>query len=497
MVNVMQVKELLIRQSTNDKVAFRCGSEKITFRQWYEASVEISEEIANKHSYNALNCALFFPNGIEYVKAYFGVLFADKVIVPIGTKSKPLEIISTVKYHEVDIILSTSENAEFLETVFAEYDYRVAIFLCDKKVWIEVNPQNPVIEKTNFIQQKGDDSDVAIMLHTSGTTSDPKRVMLTNKNLIENIKSNIESLQLTEDNKVLIALPMHFGYCNTAQYLTQLYLGASCYIMDSLFLPKTFFKIVAEEKITMFTAVPSMLLMILDYRYSDRYDFSSLRYVCFGGGKMPIDKLRKLIEKFPTVGFVQTYGQTECSPRVTALLPEYSLKKIGSVGKTIPRVTVKVVDSEDREVLPNEIGEIVVQGPNIMRGYYKKQEATDNVIRNGWLHTGDLGRFDEDGFLYITGRIKNMIISGGINIYPEEIEQIILQHDDVEDVCVYGEENDMLGEIPVAKVVLKKEVSPVDLKRYCAQYLTDYKIPHRFEIVESLPKTYNGKVKRY
>ena len=334
------------------------------------------------------------------------------------------------------------------------------------------------------------------MLHTSGTTSNPKRVMLTHRNLISNIESNIQSLKLTEADKCLIAMPMYFGYCNTAQFLTHLYLGASIVILDGMFFPKTFFFTVQNEQITDFTGVPSMLLTLLKYRYASKYDISSLRYICFGGGKMPEGQLRELIQLFSSVGFVQTYGQTEASPRITALLSKDALRKIGSVGTPIPNVRVKVVDEMGNQLSANAIGEVIVQGKNIMKGYFKQEKITKNTIIDGWLHTGDLGYHDEDGYLYLTGRKKNMIISGGINIYPEEIEEVLMSHPNVCDVCVFAENQLMLGEVPAAKIVLRNSNTNCDLRTFCIERLAIYKVPVKFELVDNLEKTYNGKIKR-
>lgn len=288
---------------------------------------------------------------------------------------------------------------------------------------------------------------------------------------------------------------MYFGYCNTAQFLTHVYLGAAMIIMDTIFYPQIFFQLVQKYKVTNFTGVPTMLLMLLKYRYSDRYDISLLRYICFGGGSMPVESLKKLVTMYETVGFVQTYGQTECSPRVTALMPKDSLTKLGSVGVEIPDVNINIVDEEGNPVMAGEIGEIIVHGKNIMKGYYKKPDLTKDTIKNGWLYTGDLGYRDSEGYLYIKGRKKNVIISGGINIYPEEIEQIIRDFGNIEDVCIYGESDFLLGEVPVAQIVAKN-IDIDSLKAYCKLNLSNYKIPVRFYIVDTIEKTYNGKIKR-
>lgn len=495
-MKILRINDLLLHQAKNDSVAIKFGDKILRYSDWYKQALTIAQNIKEVSS-NSLNIAVFLPNSINYAIAYFAIQFSDKVIVPIGIQAKAPEIVSTLQYCEVDLVISDSEHLKTLKNILDDYDYMIDIYNIDSDEIVSLNNTKIPISKTDYIQQNGSEDDVAIMLHTSGTTSNPKRVMLTHENLISNVESNIASLNLSSSDKVLIALPMYFGYCNTAQFLTHLYMGASMVILDSVFLPKQFFQIVDREKITNFTGVPSMLLMLLDYRYSDKYDYSSLRYICFGGGKMPVEKLKLLIENYPSIGFVQTYGQTECSPRVTALLPEDALIKVGSVGKPILNVEVQIFDDNNKSLSQNEIGEIAVKGKNTMQGYYKQPEITRETIKNGWLYTGDLGYFDNEGYLYLTGRIKNIIICGGINIYPEEIEQLLLQHESVDDVCVIGEEHKMMGEMPVAKVVLKSDTTTTELKQYCSQRLADYKVPIRFDFVESLPKTYNGKIKRF
>lgn len=213
---------------------------------------------------------------------------------------------------------------------------------------------------------------------------------------------------------------------------------------------------------------------------------------------MPVEKLRELITSFPEIGFVQTYGQTEASPRITCLLPEDSLRKIGSVGKPIPGVQVAIVDDTGTPVEPGQPGEIIVHGKNVMKGYYKKPENTEKAIQNGWLHTGDIGRYDDEGYIYLVGRKKNIIISGGINIYPEEVEEMLLSHPAVKEACVTGVNHEWLGEVPIAKVVLHEgeSISVNALINYCCENLSGYKVPERISIVDSLPKTYTGKMKR-
>lgn len=491
----MRIGDLLLRNDGLSTV-IKQGNIALTYHEWLKYSSQLSQLLISVMHKDSMTVALYLPNSIEYCIAYFGILFANKVVVPIGTHAKAPELLSTLIYCEVDCIILNEDYKEFVCNCIEQYPQKILLYVIDKDEIIHLNTNKVYGKKSNQLIAKDSEDDVAIMLHTSGTISNPKRVMLSHKNILCNVESNIESLQLTNKDNVLIALPMFFGYCNTSQLLTHIYLGSNIVIFDEIFMPKRFFQLVEREKISTFTGVPSMLLMLMKYRYFQNYDFKSLRYICFGGGKMPIEKLKELIKIFPSVGFVQTYGQTECSPRVTALLPEDSLRKVGSVGRPLPRIEVQIFDKYDKAVSYNAVGEIVVQGDNIMKGYYKQPELTDEILRNGWLHTGDLGYFDEEGYLYLTGRIKNVIISGGINIYPEEIEQILIQHDSIKEAYVFGEEDEILGEVPIAKIVLNSKITTLEIKRYCEERLSSYKIPVRFDVVEGLLKTYNGKIKR-
>lgn len=495
----MLIKDILMKNKNNDKVVIKYSNNEITYKQFYFQAMFYSDTLKGKCNYSK-NIGIFLPNSIQYAVAYFAIALMDKVIVPIGIQAKKAEIQSTIDYCGLQVIITNSQYKDYLDDFLNDIDINVAVFNLDDNTSSELGLGTQNLSLRNNTTEMIDENDVAIMLHTSGTTSKPKRVMLTHKNLITNIKSNIESLKFAEDDKVLIALPMFFGYCNTAQFLTHLYVGASIVIMDGMFMPNIFFRIVQDEKITNFTGVPSMLLMLLNYRNKHKYDISSLRYICFGGGNMPVEKLKQLIETFPSVGFVQTYGQTEASPRVTALLPDDSLRKVGSVGKPIPNVKVRIVNEKGQDVGVGETGEIIVQGDNVMKGYYMRPEETAKTLKEGWLYTGDLAVYDDEGYFYLVGRKKNMIISGGLNIYPEEIEELLMCHPAVKEICVIGESHDLMGEVPVAKIVLKDDVKGIsegELKNYCMDNLANYKVPSRVEFVNELPKTATGKIRRY
>lgn len=487
------IKDILLDNRNNDNVAVIYNDNEYTYNQIYRS---VLSHVDNIFETFGKNVGLFVQNSIEYVIGYFAISFADKVIVPIETNCKAKQILSTVEYCELDLIVTNSDNFAYLTEILervVESDVEIYNLTNGRKRYISKKQKRTQDFKSTICSE----NDVAIMLHTSGTTSNPKKVMLTHKNLIANIQSNVASLEFNSNDRSLIVLPMCFGYCNTSQFLTHFYLGGSIVIYDGTFVPVRFFHYIEKFGCTNTTCIPTMLYLITKSKKSN-YSLKSLRYLCFGGGTISLDVLKKVSIWLPDVGIVQTYGQTEASPRITCLLPQDSERKIGSVGRAIPGVCVKVVDEDGEELPANSRGEIVVKGDNIMKGYYKRPEETAKVIRNGWLYTGDIGRFDEEDYLYVVGRIKNVIITGGLNIYPEEIEEILRTHSDVEEALVLPKQHDVLGEVPIAQVVVKKNsrVSTSELLNFCKERLEIQKIPSEIIVVEKIEKTYNGKVRR-
>lgn len=489
------------------------GDRHVTYASLLGMSQSLARKLQEQGFSSGDHAAILLPRSLGYIVSYFAVLFCGGVVVPISVELKPPEIFSDMHYCDVSAMVTAGRWSEKLTQALAQSSLSLLkqVILLDSdgddapsyslpNGQFEVNCHTLRPDGAgSFPQVKRREDDLALLLHTSGTTSNPKRVNLSHGNVVANVRSHIASLGLTVEDTVLIALPMHFGYCNTAQMLTHLYLGGKLVLASSRFVPVAFYALVERERVTTFTGVPTMLLMLLQQGPPTNFDILSLRYICFGGGPMPEGKLRQLIETFPHVGFVQTYGLTEASPRVTALPAEDTLRKLGSIGKPIPGVQVSLLNEHGEPVGPGEVGEIVVNGPNVMLGYYKRPEETQQVLRPEGLFTGDLAQTDGEGYLYIVGRRKNMIICGGINVYPEEIEEQLLNHPAVREVLVVGELHEMLGEIPVALVVLnpRTSITEDELLRYCAERMANYKLPRRIEFREQLAKTYNAKMRRF
>jgi long-chain acyl-CoA synthetase len=309
--------------------------------------------------------------------------------------------------------------------------------------------------------------------------------------LVSNSKSIISSLGYDNRERILAVLPFPFVAGNTSQLIVSFVLGATLYIHSGYLYPKKLFETIEKYEITSTTIVASVLSTLLE----DGTDYSeqakSLRVICFGGGPTNPKTFEKLKRNPLCDKFVHMYGQTEASPRVSHLFINREMKKIPSVGKPLPGINVK---SEAKTPKENP-SEILVKGKNVMVGYYK---SNSSPIEDGWLHTGDLGYVDEDGFIFITGRKRNIIIYSGMNIFPEEVESILLQNQNVKEALVYKKSDEQFGEIPIAKVVLKDKalISEKDLMEYCHQYLSYYKVPKSIEFVGSLEHTMSGKIRR-
>ena len=335
-----------------------------------------------------------------------------------------------------------------------------------------------------------------IILGSSGTSASGKRIVLTQDAILKNVKLHVENLELTSEDIFLVYLPMCFGYCHTTLFLSSLFLGAKLVIGSSKFLAKDFFNLCEKHKVTTFSAVPTHLLLLLEYRGQVDLSKLYLKYICFGGSKLAADNIIKFTKKYSGIALLETYGMTELGPRVTCMDIPNILNKVGSVGKSLKGIDIKIVDENGNTLKENKIGRIYVKSPSRMSGYYKNVEATLAVFKGSWFYTGDVGYLDTDGYLYLVGREKNIIISGGINIYPEEYEQIITTYNHIIEVKVYGIPDEFLGEKIAADIVVDDEFDLCNFKDFCNKRFNLNKL-NNINIVDSISKTYTGKIKRW
>jgi acyl-CoA synthetase (AMP-forming)/AMP-acid ligase II len=339
--------------------------------------------------------------------------------------------------------------------------------------------------------------DLAQIIYTSGTTAEPKGVMLTHRNLFANTESIIQYLELTHDDKVMVVLPFYYSYGNSL-LLTHVACGGTLVIDNRFAYPEKVLERMKEEAVTGFSGVPSTFAILVHRAGLKNHELPALRYLTQAGGPMSPALARELKEALPNARIFIMYGQTEASARLSYLDPAELLTRTGSIGKAIPGVELTVKNEEGEEVGVGEVGEIIARGDNIMKGYWLNPALTEEAVREDGLHTGDLARRDEDGYLYIVSRKSDMIKSGAHRISPKEIEEVIMEDGRIHEVAVVGEPDPIMGETIKALVVAKpgQEVSTRDIGRICARHLPAYKVPKKVEFRENLPKTASGKLKR-
>jgi acyl-CoA synthetase (AMP-forming)/AMP-acid ligase II len=341
--------------------------------------------------------------------------------------------------------------------------------------------------------------DPAAIIYTSGSTGAPRGATLSHRNLLTNTWSILEYLRLRPSDRMLVVLPFYYVY-GMSLLNTHVAVGASLIVGTELFFPNKVIDRMQADGATGFAGVPSSFNVLL-HRSRLRDDIpTTLRYVTQAGGAMAPELTRELIEAVPGVEIVVMYGATEASARLAYLPPDRLAEKIGSIGRAIPGVTLRVLRDDGSEAGVDEPGELVAQGENIMLGYWNAREETEAVLGAEGLRTGDLARRDSDGFLYIVGRKKEMIKSGAHRISPKEIEEQLVEHTDVLEAAVVGVPDDLLGEAIVAFVVLHESgTSPPDeraIQRFLLDRIAEYKVPRRILILDSLPKNESGKVQK-
>ncbi|MEQ6377214.1 fatty acid--CoA ligase family protein [Bacillaceae bacterium S4-13-56] len=449
--------------------------------------------------------ALVVGNTPHFVIGLYGALRLGLTVIPINPLYTPDELTYILKNGDakgvitLDVLLPKFEAiSQGLPDIMA---YIVAETTPDAKwdgmsISPKLKPFSQVVQEgsaTNDFPQLKDD-DTAVILYTSGTTGKPKGAMLTQQNLYSNAQDVADYLDITNKDRVIATLPMFHVFCLTVAFNAPLMNGGTVIIVPK-FSPEEIFKLAKEENPTVFAGVPTMYNYLLQYPNGKKEDLEGLRLCISGGAPMPVALLENFEKKFE-VKVSEGYGLSEASP-VTCFNPLDRPRKAGSIGTSIIHVENKVVDELGDEVPVEEVGELIVRGPNVMKGYYKLPEDTASALRDGWLYTGDLAKKDEDGYFYIVDRKKDMILIGGYNVYPREVEEVLYQHEDVVEVAVIGAPDPNTGECIKAYVVKKNpELTEQDLHDYCKERLAKYKLPSSIEFLDELPKNTTGKILR-
>jgi long-chain acyl-CoA synthetase len=429
--------------------------------------------------------ALMLPNCPEFVIAYFGIQKIGGVAVTLHTQSTSHELGYLLKNSDARCLITRQETAKRYE------DIRDRLPLCTHLIVTESfdkpSPFSEILERGPFtiVVPELTDDDPAVMIYTSGLTGKSRGAVLTQRNLYSQSELLRTVLNSDETDIGLAVIPFFHSFGAVANMLAPLRIGAGVVLMEHFSLDGIF-NIIEKEKVTYLAAVPRLFLGMQFHEKADSFKLNSLRVCITGGAAMPADFIGPFEKKFG-VRIMEGYGLTEASP-VSSFSRLDMPHKPGSIGVPIPRVFVRIVGEDGNELPRGDIGELVIQGENVMKCYYQDEEATAQVIKDGWLYTGDLGRMDEDGYIYITGRKKRMIITSGFNVYPKEIEDVINLHPAVQESLVVGKEDLLRGEVVTALVVKKPgaQADERELLKHCRVYLSGYKTPREISFAENL-----------
>ena len=465
-----------------ERVAVIHGDRKMTYRELERAACALANHLRSLGLGQGDKVALMLPNCPEFVIAYFGIQKIGGVAVTLHVQSTSYELRHLLGNSDAKCLITQGALAKRFEEI------RDELPLCRRLITTngleEDSPFREIIVNGPFSTEipeiEGDDP--AVMIYTAGLTGRPLGALLTHRNLLTQSLLLRTICHRDEKDIGLAVIPLFHSFGAVANMLAMLRIGAGVVLMERFTLDGIFGAI-EKERVTYVAAVPRLFLGMFFHEGAEKYRIDSLKLCITGGAAMPADFIPLFEQKFG-VRIMEGYGLTEASPASSFSRLDMP-QKPGSIGIPIPGVAAKIVDEEGRELPRETVGELILRGENVMKGYYKDEEATAQVIRDGWLHTSDLGRMDGDGYIFLTGRKKRMIITSGFNVYPREIEIVLGLHPAVQEARIIGKEDLLRGEIVKAVVVKKPgmEIEERELLKHCRTYLSSYKVPREIEFV--------------
>lgn len=491
------VGELIKRASHKDPDhdGYVFGNERMTHLQMDRKATQFAGWLQEQGIQINDKVGFILKNSIVFPEVLFGVALSGGVGVPINFRLTADEVQYIVNNSDSRLLIIDEEFTEMVHSI------REHIPNVEKVIVVSQNPAHNFIPYESIFERVSPyqpshlvDNDAAMIVYTSGTTGRPKGAVLTHKNIC------LLGLNLMYESKAeryqcqLAAVPLF--HIAGISILVRNCLVSGTLIIHREYNPMAVLETVQKEKITTLALVPAMWNFLFQVPTIDNYDLSSVTSCTTGAAICPLELKKRILKYFSNASLVDTFGQTETTSSATLLHGEDTLRKTTSVGKPTINVEVRIVDEEMNDVPVGEVGEIVYRGPTVMKEYYKNPEATAEAFKGGWFHSGDLVRMDNEGFIYVVDRKKDMIISGGENIYPAEIEEVLYAHPDILECAIIGVPDEEWGESVKAFIVLKPgtNISAEDIIAHCTQQLASYKKPKEIEFIEVLPRNASGKI---
>jgi len=492
-----------------DRTAIVFEGKRFTFSELNERANRFANALIGLGVEKGHRVAIIQVNCNQYVEAYYGAAKMGAIFVPLNFRAKREELLHMLNHSESSVLLVGERYVELVNSMRPELPLMKHYISIEGKQEGMLDYEELLANASNEeVFTDISDDDVTMLMYTAGTTGLPKGVPLTHNSFSVYVMENVTPADPEIEETNLLTMPL-YHVAGMQAVLAATYGGRTLAMMRQ-FEVNEWLETVQREKANRAMLVPTMLKRVIDHPDFDKYDLSSLKVITYGAAPMPFEVIKKAIRLFPGVNFINAFGQTETASTITTLGPEdhiiegteeekeKKLKRLtSSIGRPMPDVEMKIVDENGNDLPPGEVGEIVARGPRVMSGYWKDAEKTAKAIdKDGWLHTGDMGYMDEEGYFYLAGRGDDLIIRGGENISPEEVENVLYAHPAIEEAAVIGVPSEEWGQEPRAIVVLKKGMTATaeEIIEFCRERLAGFKRPRSVVFVDELPRTSTGKV---
>ena len=473
-----------------DRIAIRLNERTLTYAEVDHEARVIAAGLRDLGISPGQNVAVLIPNVPEFTTTYFGILYAGCTVVPINVLLSAPEITYHLKDSDTKLLIAHPLFEESVRVGASEADVRVIWSSGEGDDTLEAMSAQPPLSDLHPTLP----TDTAVILYTSGTTGKPKGAELTHSNLFLNCAVVIPRLMPIDSDVVMIAtLPLFHSFGQTAVQNSAIVSGGTITMLPR-FTPEDALQIMERDRVTIFAGVPTMYFALLYHESEREYDLSALQYCMSGGAPMPVEIMKAFEKKFP-VEIYEGYGLSETSP-VASFNMVGRPRLPGSIGYPVWGTEMRIVDDQDRPLPDGERGEICIRGHHVMKGYLKRPDATKEALRGGWFHSGDIGTRSPEGYFTIVDRKKDMILRGGFNVYPREIEEVLYAHEAIVEAAVIGVSDPEKGEEVKAILVLAPgaKLSAEDVIAFCKERLAAYKYPRIVEFRDSLPKGSSGKI---